>query len=175
MNKSFLALIAAIGLIVGFGVGYAVHSGGSLGATIGYQSSLNNALTFTAFNSILTDLNTVRAPLAGVSVGTSNSLQFTLVSATTTNSTATVVTGLAASVGDIVLVSPNTAESSTNFFAQVGVASTTSATINITAISNLNGLTAETPASTTFNVTVIPKASFVAPAALVTATSSSSN
>lgn len=183
MNKNFPIVIAIVFLIVGGIVGYVIKPASSpatpninLGAiaipsnsTTTYGTALQESLLYQWQYNVVNSLANVRASLAGVSQGTTASLNFpSLATSSLGIATTTTVTDLAAAAGDIVLVQPSTVIPNVEFSASVSVASTTTATIEIFAqgISS----TVVDPAATTFYITVVPHASFVAPSSLKVAT-----
>lgn len=178
MNKTLLIAVA-VALVLGGLAGYALapKSNPALGTTISAYNALNQQVLINDFNSITSDLQNLRTPLAGIETTTTASLAFPTFgtagagSATSTLATTTVI-GVSLLPGDQVLVSPNWGTVPTNsitFAASVFATSTTNGTISITAFNGTT--TVQSPPATTFFVTVLPKATFIAPGALNTATS----
>lgn len=156
MTNKILWGVAVMALALG---GYAVFAGHASA-----PSTFSSVSAYQAMNNqnLLTTLQTINAPLANIPNGTTAAIDFpnlTNASGTSAQSTTTVVTGVAASLGDAVLVMPNTPTTGAAFIGQVSTASTTSATITITEQANtLN--TAVDATSTTFNVIVLPASTF---------------
>lgn len=181
MNNTtkFLIGLVVVAFVAGF-VGYfAGNTSGTnnvlhqLGATTStYNTALQQIPLYNWQVDVVNSLAALRAPLSGVTASTTASITFPAVSSTTTQGTTTVITGLAASNGDFIFVSPNTPTAGVNFYGGVNTASTTSATFQISAVNASTSAATVTPTATTFNVTVVPKSSFTAPAALSVTTSS---
>jgi len=173
-NKYIIGLLALVVVLVGFG---AYQSGQqistqNMGAAINYSNSLSNKALADSLFSIHGDLVAIRAPLANVLATTTATIDFPSVGSTTIQGTTTAA-GIAITAGDLVFVSPATITPGVSYYASVSTASTTSATLQITAMHASSSDAAIDPATTVFNVTVLPRASFLAPAALVTTTSTS--
>lgn len=171
MNKLTLVIVAGAVILAGI-IGYVVfHQGNTFGATINYSNCGSQANCYNMLSGLLTDITNIRQVVSGLVTSSTASLQFPTGTATTTTATTTQVIGLAAAAGDIVLVSPVTQTLGIIYSASVAVASTTSATFQITAANA--STTAVAPTASVFNLTVLPRASFLAPAALTTVTSTS--
>ena len=117
--------------------------------------------------SILGDLQKVRAPLAGALTGSGSWTSGALGPVTVATSTATTsITVTGATAGDYVLLGSSTSTEN------VRIGGYVSGT-NAVTVSAENLLTSnQTPATTTIYAIVLPRASFVAPSALGTATTS---
>ena len=183
MNKT-LVIAVVVALVCGLGLGWLLHSvqpvpvKNKYGAVIGYLSSGGQQLTFNAFDSIAQDLKAVRAPLAGMLTATTLSLQLpTVSSGTVPSGGVTTVATTSAALGDFVYVVANTPTSGVTYSGTVSVASTTAPTFTISvqyASGTAGGVSIVPPAST-FQLYILPKASFLAPAALLTSTSTTTN
>lgn len=187
MENKLLVAGVILSLLFGtFAFGFALHtgnqvvvdqlspSGKNLGAVIGYQSAGNQQLTFNALNSLLQDITAVRLPLSGVL--SSSTVWSPGIVATSTSATTTVTGVTGALLGDFVIVSAT----STGLLGTVGGAQlsgyvSSSSIVTIT-LSNVS-VTSSLPAinNGTFNVRVIPAATFAAPATLLSSTSTTTN
>lgn len=155
MNKNIFLAIGA--LVVGFVAAFFLF-GASKTAGITPYNCLNQQI-------LCNELAAIAAPLSAIESTTTVSIAFTTVG-TSTAQTTTTAPGIAASLGDIVLVSPvTTSTPGVVFSGAVVTASTTSATFSISA-QLASGTAAITPNSSTFSILVLPKASFVAPVGL---------
>ena len=154
MNKTIFIWGLVIALLVGGFAGSLLVKNGALGSVTPYYS-MNNA-------ALVAELNVLAAPLIGIGNGTTAAIAFptlTDASATTTaETTSTTVTGVGASLGDVVLVSANTPTAGIEYVGHVATASTTSATFAISAINVAGASTAIS--ATTFNVIVLPASTF---------------
>lgn len=172
-NKYIIGLLALVVVLAGFGA-YQLGSNDNqneiLGAAINYSNSLSNKALADALFGLHSDLVNIRAPLAGLLATSTATIDFPAVSSTTTQGTTTAA-GIAIAAGDLVFVSPATITPGVSYYGSVNVASTTSATIQITAVNASSSTATVDPATTVFKVTVLPTATFAAPAAIVTTTS----
>ena len=167
MTNKHLVLAVVIGVVV-VALGFMGFNAIDLASNQKTVSSLG-AANVTAYNglnnqALVNELNLIANPLVAIEQTTTASIAFTAVGTSTAQSTATTI-GIVASLGDIVLVSPNGTTTGVMYNAQVTTASTSSATININAVL-ASGTVAVTPNAQTFNVTVLPFASFKAPVGL---------
>lgn len=162
------AVVLALVTVFSLGTGKAVQN--KYGAVIGYQSALGTLPTWQAFNSLLTDLNTVRAPLAGVITATP--VSFNAGTVTPAVPTSTTVATPGAVLGDFVLVSMDSATSSATYLQVTGFVS--GAGTSTVVLSSATGSIALATIGN-IRVKVLPAASFVAPSALVTTTSTTTN
>ncbi len=112
---------------------------------------------------LLTKLGLIAGPVAAIEQTSTAAIDFPSLVATSSQATTTAI-GIAASLGDAVLVYPNTSSTGVEFVGHVQVASTTSATIQISEFTT-GGATVDVT-STSYSVTVLPKATFVAPTGL---------
>jgi len=166
----------AIGLIlvimfVGFGQlsainGQVSRSSDAAGSALTYSAARDHIETYNLLSSIITDLGSVRDPLAGVLSTTTAAIAFPAIASSSPIVATTTEPTLAAALGDIVLVRPSTSSPGFSFWGDVHTASTTAATFNLYAANGTLGAAAVAPSSTLFYITVIPRASFAAPAAL---------
>jgi len=157
MNKSLvIGLFVVVALVAGF-IGHSIGGNSQVvgaGQTITASQALNQQRLINEFQ-LISNAYAV-APL------TSLSIDFGTIATTTTQGTTTVVTGLSAAAGDQILCAPNTLTAGVNFWCGLNTASTSNATIQITAM-NASTTGAGTDATaTTFNVQVIPKAAISA-------------
>lgn len=110
---------------------------------------------------LATEITNAVAPLQNIGNGATAAIDFaSLATSTLAQSTTTVVNGLAASLGDEVLVQPVTPTAGVYFSGYVSTASTTSATITI--VEQLSAYAAADATSTVFNVVTLPFTSFKA-------------
>lgn len=163
MNNKYL--LVAVALVLSFLGGYAVHSQ-KLGSVITPSAALDQQFLINDFNSVVSDLQALRTPFAGI-VQTS-----TVVGASTLGSTAsssasvsTTITVNGALVGDGIIWGISTSTANVYYNAEVSAANT------VVFWETNSGIVGQVVASTTFFVTLMPKASFLAPAALNTSTS----
>lgn len=163
MNTKYVSWAFVIGLVFGGFIGYVsyhapVQTGGA-SANVTASNALDQ-------QSLVNELNLIANPLTNIEEQTTASLQFGSLTSTSTtglNATTTVLS-IPASLGDSVLVNPVTPTAGVQYDGFVSVASTTGATITITA-ANDSGATV-IPTSTTFNIVLLPFASFKAPVGL---------
>ncbi len=142
-----------------------------LGATVNYSNSLSQTNLYNSLESLLSDINRVRLPLSGMVTSSTAQIVWPSVGAASTTATSTQVVGLAALQGDLVFLSPSTSTASTTYSISVLTASSTSATFTI--VAHNGGSAAVTPTATDFKLTVLPRATFLVPGALVTSSSTS--
>lgn len=142
----------------------------SFGSEINYSTSGSQQKLYDNFNSLATDVSRIRGNLSGILSATS-SISWGSISSTTATTSYVTVTG--ALPGDFVLVSASsTANATGTGFRFTGFVSDTN-TVNVSVVlttstsGNLNIGTAVTA------VRVLPAASFAAPSALITSTSTS--
>lgn len=172
-NKFIVAAVVAVLLVVGVTAYNVGQKAGFGAATINYSNSLSQVNLYNVLESLLADVTAVRRPLSGIGSGTTASINFPALSTSTGgNTTTTVVTGLIANLGDLVMVSPNTLTASTTYQAYVSVASTSNATIELHAFQAGDAIAVD-PAATTFNVVTFSSSTLTRPASLVTASSTS--
>lgn len=155
MNKTLFYVGLVVVLVAGLGVGYlAFHTSAPVGVSITPYNCLNQQI-------LCNELQTIANPLLGIEQTSTASITFPAINPTTPQSTTTAI-GIAASIGDIVLIFPNgTSTGAPVYSAQVTTASTTSATITFDATAGTIGTS--TPNAQTFNVTVLPFSTFKAP------------
>lgn len=165
MNNKYL--LVGLALVVGLGVGYVLPHASKLGSVISPSAALDQQVLINDFNSLTADLQAVRAPLAGM-------LQVTTVTTTTAQlsafgtSTDMIASGaftVTSTLGDTVVLGVGTPTTGILYFPQITAANT----VKVNFLNTTNA--AVTPATTTFTLTVLPAASFTAPAALQTTTS----
>lgn len=173
MNFNKNELLAALGaalvvLVIGVGIGRWATSGTLFGSTLTYTASVSQLETYNLLNGIATDLVNVRAPLAGMK---STSTTIAVNSLVSPNFEATgTVTGLGSSVvlGDLCLATLATGTPS-NGSVTTGCQITSTGTAQWFVVNATN--TAWSVGSTSpISVRALPLASFAAPAALGTAT-----
>lgn len=158
MNTSEKYGFAFVALVVGVFLGYLFFHSSGIGAITPSTKTLDS-------QDLTNELSLIVAPLQAIEQTTTASLAFTAVG-TSTAQTTTTAPGLAASLGDIVLVSPvTTSTPGVVFSGSVVTPSTTSATFGISA-QLASGTVAITPGASTFSLTVLPKATFIAPTGL---------
>lgn len=176
MNNKLYGVIAVVlgFVLVGVG-GYMYGQNKTLGTVYANPYSLQSYTLYNLFNSIVRDLQNVRAPLAGIVQSTTAAIAFPAISSSTAGVTTTTVATIPAAKGDLVFVRPSTSSPGFSFDADVNTASTTGATFDINAHNNTLGAAAVAPSSTLFYITVIPRSSFAVPAALQTATSTNTS
>lgn len=173
-QKTLFSILALVAVAFAIFFGVQTFKSEPSGVAIDAAGGLSNANLLAVLNDLVEDIQSVRSPLASLDTATTASITFPLIASSSnlgTRSTTTVVTGLVAAAGDFVIVSPATANPDLQFAATVYTASTTSATIKITAIHATS--TDATPVASTFNLAVIPGSTFLVPKALITTTSTS--
>lgn len=154
MNKY---LLAVCGVVVGLALGFMFfhNSSKSLGLTVSSANGLDQ-------QALITELQNIVNPVLGLSATTT--VNFgpgalgPFFSSTSTKETTFAVSG--AAVGDYVLVGVTTATANTIVTGRVSAA-------NVVTVDIVNqSTTAQTPASSTYNLTVVPFASFQAPTSI---------
>ena len=179
----FLAAALVLGGIIGYIVAPSSLNGVNLGASnpsssvISYYSSLSKQVLWDSLNSLLMDINKVRAPLAGVIAASATWNPSSMAAATTTGVglgvisgyTTTTLTLTGAAVGDFVIVSFDSATSTDLWTISGKVSAASTALITI-----VNYSTAALDLTTsTLRARVLPQSTFAAPASLQTSTSTS--
>ena len=169
MNKKLevsLVAVVVVLLLAGFAAYKVGQSGGVFGTAINPSNALNQQRLINDFDSILRDVQNVRAPLAGIQTVASST--YTLPTFLQSGATSTLAGfSLGFTIGDPVIVAVNSATQPG--LIGVGVMSATS-TATITWF--VPGVTSTVSASAVgVRATAIPGATFVAPAAITTTTS----
>lgn len=178
MNTKQIGIFVLVAILVGVGAYFVGHDNGvTFGTTYVNPVSLQNQTLYNKLASVVQDLQAVRSPLAGTLNYSSSTFNIpTLIkgqSSSTISSSTAGASGLAgAAIGDFVLVSVST--TSANIAAQ-GIGATGNVTAADTITINFTAPTSTAYAGGQFglDVRILPKASFTAPAALNTATSTS--
>ena len=171
MNTKLISIIGVILAVVVSVCGLVYifrDNGGLVGSTaITYSGSVGRAETYAIFSSLLTYITAVRAPLAGILTG-SATLNATALGpiATATSSATTSITVTGAAAGDYVMLGSSTSTADVFLTGLVTAANTVSVSAR-----NVNAA-AQTTATTTLYAVVMPRASFTAPAALGTVSTS---
>ena len=171
-----VVLIGVLGFIVNKAFDSAASQVSTLGSTLTYSASRGSLETYNIFDGIIADLNILRRPLASISVASSSVSWGTLAAATSTPSSTIINVPGGGTIGDLVLVQPVTAVSSTVVFR--GDITATGASANASATISAVVVTTSTNASigtVTMRVWVFPVSSFMAPASLSSVTTTAAN
>lgn len=165
MNKNLGIALAVVGLVlVGFGGFYfGKDSGVKFGTVINPSNALNQLRLINDFNSITLDLQGLRSPLAGVVTG-SATLNTATVATTTGASASTTITLTGALVGDYLVWGESTSTVNAALTCEVTAA-------NLATCYKWSVGGSVSAVTSTLFVSDLPKASFIAPAALQTSTS----
>ena len=150
MNKSLIALLVVVGLVVGFGAGFlAFRSSPSVGSVTPYYAMNNQALT--------NELNAIAAPETGwLASSTTFGAQALGAVGSTTSTASTTITVAGATVGDYLEWGQTTSTAGVVLNCSVTAANTAMCyEQNLSSTNNLSAVTS------TVNVLDLPKASFV--------------
>ena len=180
LSSKGILVVAVVALVVGGVVGYLLNGSDQAGVNffgaanssttvISYYSVRGNADLWDVLNSMNMDDRAVRAPLAGLAVG-SASVSWGTLTANTNSSSSVINVPLGGTIGDLVLVSP-AASGTASFGGQITTTGTTNASATVYAV---NATTTSAIIGTlTTRVWVLPSSSFVVPSAIRTSTSTS--
>lgn len=161
MNNKYV--FAVVGAVVGLVIGFYAFGAKVSSSEVTFGSITASTKTLDS-QDLTNELSLIVAPLQAIEQSTTASITFPAVNPAVPQSTTTNI-GVAASLGDVVEIAPNgTSTGAPVYSAQVTTASTTSATVTIEAQGGTAGTS--TPNAQTFNVTVLPFASFKAPVGL---------
>ena len=179
-NIKSILISLGIGAVVGLGLGYfAFHTsqeGGVFGgnltasatATTTHQTAGNSEATYNWQFNVVDSLRNVRAPLAGM-VSTS-SLALTLPTFLQSGATSSIGSFVGLVAGDMCIASIASTPQVAQAGLVIGCQAINTTTVLLTYFANTTGTVSGI--ATTVEIRVLPKASFVAPAALDVTTSS---